>query len=342
MATPSRPPLQTASGSGSQRASSSGRSSGARWRRAQIPEPALEALLAGPTEGEQAGDSPARTQIPADAALERLEIDEDGTARVELSPAFLAGVPAAPRKRNRAQASELDARIAQVTYTLTQFDQVDSARVSAGGGVVDPGVDRRDYAAPAQGPKPLVRPPGAKLPGIRRVQTKLARLRYLPARAVDGLAGYRTRQAVMAFQAWSGLDRDGVVGPATSAALKTARRPKPQLPGALRRIEVHREKGVALLIAGGRTVRAIHVSAGGPGTPTPGGRYSVFRKELQSWSVPFRTWLPLASYFNAGIAFHEYPDVPSYPASHGCVRVPAPEARGVYRFASVGTPVVVV
>ena len=58
--------------------------------------------------------------------------------------------------------------------------------------------------------------------------------------------------------------------------------------------------------------------------------------------VPFRTWLPLASYFNAGIAFHEYPDVPSYPASHGCVRVPAPEAKGVYRFASVGTPVVVV
>ena len=32
---------------------------------------------------------------------------------------------------------------------------------------------------------------------------------------------------------------------------------------------------------------------------------------------------------------------PTYPASHGCVRVPAPEAPGVYRFASIGTVVVV-
>ncbi len=49
--------------------------------------------------------------------------------------------------------------------------------------------------------------------------------------------------------------------------------------------------------------------------------------------VPFQTWLPYASYFFQGIAFHEYPDVPVYPASHGCVRVPAPEAKGVYGFA---------
>ena len=57
--------------------------------------------------------------------------------------------------------------------------------------------------------------------------------------------------------------------------------------------------------------------------------------------MPFQVWLPLASYFNQGIAFHEYPDVPPYPASHGCVRVPAPEAHGVYDFASIGTAVVV-
>jgi lipoprotein-anchoring transpeptidase ErfK/SrfK len=36
---------------------------------------------------------------------------------------------------------------------------------------------------------------------------------------------------------------------------------------------------------------------------------------------------------------HEYPDVPSYPASHGCVRLPDGEAERVYRFAEVGTPV---
>ena len=33
--------------------------------------------------------------------------------------------------------------------------------------------------------------------------------------------------------------------------------------------------------------------------------------------------------------------MPTYPASHGCVRVPAPEAKGVYKFAAIGTTVVV-
>ena len=160
-------------------------------------------------------------------------------------------------------------------------------------------------------------------------------------KAVDGIEGYRTQQAVMAFQAWNGLQRDGVVGPQTSAALAKAKRPKPQGSGPDKRIEVYREKGVALLITHGKTKRAIHVSTGAPGTATPAGSFSVFRKELRSWSVPFQVWLPYASYFVGGIAFHEYPDVPPYPASHGCVRVPSPEAKGVYRFAKLGTAVVV-
>jgi len=60
-----------------------------------------------------------------------------------------------------------------------------------------------------------------------------------------------------------------------------------------------------------------------------------------SWSVPFSSWLPNASYFDGGIAFHEYADVPPYPASHGCVRVPAPEAKRVYRFAAINRVVIV-
>jgi lipoprotein-anchoring transpeptidase ErfK/SrfK len=36
---------------------------------------------------------------------------------------------------------------------------------------------------------------------------------------------------------------------------------------------------------------------------------------------------------------HEYPDVPAYPASHGCVRLPAGEAQRVYGFAEIETPV---
>lgn len=320
----------------------------------ELPKPgstlsrAVEALLAGPAAGEGADGVQAQTQIPADVSLEKVSVDAGGTAAVHLSPQFLAGIPSDSASRNRAQKSELNARLAQVTYTVTQFGDIKSAKVVAGGAVVDPDlspdpeISRTDYAKPASGPAPIVKPKGKKLPGTRQLQAKLAKLGYLPRSAVDGLDGYQTREAVIAFQAWNGLGRDGVVGPATSAALKRAARPLPRAGGPARRIEVYRDKGVTLLIDGGRTVRAIHTSSGGPATPTPAGRFTVVRKELRSWSVPFSTWLPYASYFNQGIAFHEYADVPAYPASHGCVRVPAPEAKGVYDFAALGTVVVVI
>ena len=98
---------------------------------------------------------------------------------------------------------------------------------------------------------------------------------------------------------------------------------------------------MALVVQNGRTKRAIHVSTGAPGTATPAGTFSVFRKEKMSWSVPFSQWLPWASYFFQGIAFHEYAQVPTYPASHGCVRVPKPDAKFLYRFAEIGRKVVV-
>ena len=66
---------------------------------------------------------------------------------------------------------------------------------------------------------------------------------------------------------------------------------------------------------------------------------TVFRKERLSYSVPFHVYMPYASYFFSGDAMHAYPSVPAYPASHGCVRLSAPEAPIVYDFAVSGTPV---
>ena len=48
-----------------------------------------------------------------------------------------------------------------------------------------------------------------------------------------------------------------------------------------------------------------------------------------------------ASYFYGGYAFHEYPYVPGYPASHGCVRVPASESKRVFAYVQYGMPVYV-
>ena len=305
-------------------------------------ELATRALVRGPTDSEQQGNVETRTQIPDGVDVRDVSI-EHGTATVKVSSDFMKGIPAKPRQRSDAQDAELDARLGQVTYTLTQFDRVDAAKVVAGGVPVESATERSDYRPPEHGPKSEPHPAAAaKSLATRDVQAQLAQLGYLPQSAVDGVPGYRTEQAVLAFQAWEGLGRDGVVGPLTAAALAKAKRPEPRAGGPRRRIEVYRAKGVALLIAHGKTRRAIHVSSGGPGNETPAGTFAVFRKELRSWSVPFQVWLPYASYFNQGIAFHEYPDVPPTPASHGCVRVPAPEAPGVYKFAKIDTPVIVI
>lgn len=303
---------------------------------------AAEAVIAGPTAAERSAKVEAQTAIPSETEVEDVTLGADGVAVVDVSPEFTAGIPASPSARTRDEESELNARLGQVTFTLTQFPQVKEAKVVAGGEpVAQTALDRSDYAKPAQGPRRLDRPQGERGSSVRKLQARLAELRYLPGRAVDGVAGYQTTQAVIAFQSWRGLERDGIVGPQTSAALAKASPPTPKGDGPSRRIEVYRAQGVALLIANDEVRRAIHISAGAPGTETPAGTYTVFRKELRSWSVPFQTWLPYASYFNAGIAFHEYPDVPTFPASHGCVRVPAPEAKGVYRFTTIDTTVVV-
>ena len=179
---------------------------------------------------------------------------------------------------------------------------------------------------------------------MHELRVDLAELGYLPA----GLAaGDRYDDAVyhgvMALQKIAGIGRDGSYGPVTrrvlERAVSTGARPRPTLHAPGRRIEVDLSDQVAKLIAADRVQRTIAISSGGPGHATPPGRFRVIRKELRSWSVPYRVWMPYASYFNAGIAFHAYPSVPAVAASHGCVRVPPVFAPEVYRFAALATPV---
>ena len=181
---------------------------------------------------------------------------------------------------------------------------------------------------------------GSHGPRVRAVQVRLADLGYLPARAVDGVFGLRTWHAVVAFQGWQRLGRTGVVGPGTRAALATATRPRPwaRLGHAL---ELDLRRQVLLVVAGGRTVRAVHVSSARPGYVTPRGRFDVYRREHLSWSVRYQVWMPHALYFSGGYALHGYGDVPAYAASHGCVRVPLSEAPFVYATTPLRTPVLI-
>ena len=174
---------------------------------------------------------------------------------------------------------------------------------------------------------------GSRGAAVRAVQSTLARLAYLPANALDGIFGMRTWHAVVAFQGWSYLPRDGIVGPRTRSALSRGQRPTPWSTAS--GFEIHTTQQVLLLVANGRVRRAIHVSTGARGA-TPLGHFRIYRRDPMSWSVPFHVWMPLAQYFSGGYAMHEFADVPAYPASHGCVRVPHPEAQTVWQFGRVG------
>jgi hypothetical protein len=297
-------------------------------------------LLAGPSDGERRRGI--ETTIPEGTVLDSLSID-GGTATVELDAARAAATAA--------DVSLRPARAAQIVYTLTGLPGVERVRIDVDGTeratfvgsdlLVRGPLDERDLSRPLRlTPRPARVPAGAAPLDVARVQARLAALRFLPPDAATGVWDDRTKQAVIAFQSAHDLARDGIVGPQTIAALEVATPPQPAGDGG-RRIEVHRAKGIVLLIEGRDVIRALHASTGAPGYETPAGTYSVFRKETSSWSVPYQVWLPYAAYFNGGIAFHGSDDVPVWPASHGCVRLPASEAPVVYEFATVGTRVVV-
>jgi lipoprotein-anchoring transpeptidase ErfK/SrfK len=183
---------------------------------------------------------------------------------------------------------------------------------------------------------------GSTGPKVTALNERLGELTYLPRSSDSSRFGARTYHAVVAFQLYRGLTPDGIVGPQTRGALAKARKPRPRLSTAGRRIEVWRGRQLAFLVRDGRVARTFHVSTGSAGYTTPAGSFTVFWREAMSWSVPYRVWLPWAAYFNGGIALHGHRKVPTYPASHGCVRVPMLFARAVYRFAVLGTRVEVI
>jgi lipoprotein-anchoring transpeptidase ErfK/SrfK len=302
----------------------------------------VQELLDGPTKAEtRAGYGSA---IPDGSQLASARIDAaQRLAILDFSGAF-GSAKALPNSDDQFR-EVYGARLAQVVYTISALTGLDSVSVHVPGQsartLSRADFERTRFTTPQT---PKVKTPAPADP--RAVQTALAALGYLPPEAVTGTFDYRTQQAVVAFQAWEGLGRDGVVGPQTAKRLGTAAKPVPLSRAPGRHVEVYRQRGVVLLVDGADVVRAIHTSTGiggdAPDLGTPPGTWKIYRKEQRSWSVPYKAWLPYAAYWNAGWALHGYGDVPSRAASHGCARLPMPEAKLVYDFVSIGTPVRVI
>jgi L,D-transpeptidase catalytic domain len=281
---------------------------------------AMRELLEGPTKLERAQGL--RSAFRAGGRLQSVRAEGD-LWLVRLSRSALG--PATPQTMER--------RFVQLSSTLGRLGSPGWAALSAEGRLV---TTFRIGVRPS--PWRVARGEKGYPYSMRGVQLRLWLLGYLDRSAVTGSLGYETSQALLAFQGWEDLARTGTVTGEAQVALFRAARPRPTTHRRGGRIEIHRDRGVLLMVEDNEVRRAVHTSTGASGT-TPAGSYRVYRKERLSWSVPFQVWMPYAAYFVGGIATHEYPDVPSYPASHGCVRLPAGDAQRVWRFVDVGTPV---
>ena len=283
----------------------------------------LRSLLAGPTRAERARGL--RSAIPAGTVVRELTISRR-VVTVDLDARFATG-------RDEASLTE---RVGQLVRTLRSAPGVVGVRIRVEDGVpvgLFPGYDlRRTVRAPLA---------DRAAPSLRETQQLLADLGFMAESGVTGRPGDETSVAVLAFEKWSGLPRDGVLDDDVVDALERATRPEPVRHEPGRRVELLLDRQVALAIQDDKVVRVFHISSGAGGR-TPVGSFRVYRKERLSWSVPFKVWMPWASYFTGGIAFHEYGYVPAYAASHGCVRMMGRDAPLMYAFATSGTPVDVI
>jgi peptidoglycan hydrolase-like protein with peptidoglycan-binding domain len=152
------------------------------------------------------------------------------------------------------------------------------------------------------------------------VEYQLTSLKYLPG-AVDGVYDNRTRDAVMAFQKVEGIKRTGIVGDAVWQHLPGAMTPSPKLTDAGTRVEVDLTKQVLFMITDNKVWKIVHVSTGRDGTRT--GHFHIqekYKGKVRCVTVDGIMYYP--SYVVSKTAIHGYKSVPSYPASHGCIRVP--------------------
>jgi lipoprotein-anchoring transpeptidase ErfK/SrfK len=200
--------------------------------------------------------------------------------------------------------------------------------------------------------------PGASGDVVKAYQQRLVDLHFDPG-AIDGKYGGDMAYAVEAVQKIIGAPRTGKIGPTEATALATFQYPQPLQPnGEANRTEIDITKQVITLYQDYQ-VRLITTTSSGSGarycysTPrvnptqriceyanTPSGRFT-YTRFVNGWDKSPLGQLYNPFYFNGGIAVHGYQEVPTYPASHGCTRIPMDIAQYWHTLVHVGDPVYV-
>ena len=180
---------------------------------------------------------------------------------------------------------------------------------------------------------------GSGLDAVKRLQYRLLELGFWNA-GIDGQYGLSTKQAVMAFQKWTGLTATSVVDATTAAFLNTTQC-KPvagRTTGDF--FEVDKAKQIAFVVRDGKVVYTFNVStgngkdydeedqrSGGRATGvaiTPVGNFRIYKERDEKVYEGTLGSLYRPKFVVGGIAVHGSRSIPAYPASHGCIRVANP------------------
>jgi len=170
---------------------------------------------------------------------------------------------------------------------------------------------------------------------VRLLQSELDVLHY--AVPLTGVFDEGTGQALIAYRKMTGLERVPSAGKRVFELLaRGAGSFRVRYRGDGRHVEANLTKQVlAEIEPGGHVYKIYTTSSGKPSTPTVIGRFQVYEKTPGENSEGMVD----SNYFIRGYAIHGYAEVPTYAASHGCLRVPIPDAPAIYAWVREGTPV---
>ena len=184
---------------------------------------------------------------------------------------------------------------------------------------------------------------------LLEAQEKLASLGYwIEPDSTDQRA--QLRSAITAFQKLNDLRPTGTLSAADLDVLSETKPPAPKQTG-VSHIEVDLDHQVLFLVdADGAVSKILPVSTGSGkeftsenftrDAVTPPGRFFVSKK-LEGWQRSPLGMLYYPSFIVGGIAIHGAPEVPAYPASHGCIRIPMFAAKQFSEMTPTGTEVLV-
>ena len=174
---------------------------------------------------------------------------------------------------------------------------------------------------------------GAGERGVKVLLLQRALLKEGYATPVTGYYDDATARGVLAFRKANELGRDGFATKQVFAMLARGNGAfKLRFPKAGKHVEFDWSRQVLVLARGGKPYRTYHTSSGTPATPTVFGTFHFY---LQTPGTNAKGMVH-SSYFIGGYAIHGYASVPSFPASHGCLRVPIPNALQIFSWIDIG------